>query len=140
MRKLWFDEKYAYLQNEDDSVSKLLLARTPRLARATREELEDHWFSVEGVHWNKIDEDIQYTSFEDAEEKGIDLGAVPDYISISYLSQRFFGKSRSWLHNKLKGNKSNGKSSVFSQSELKDLKQALEKLSTEIREVAAQLP
>ena len=140
MKKLWFDEKYAYLQSEDETVSKLLLIRFARLARATKEELEDYRFSDEGIHWKRIDEDIQYTAFDDSEEAGIDLGAIPEYISMAYLAQRFFGKSRSWLHNKLKGNKSNGKSLVFSQSELKELKQALEKLSSEIKEVATQLP
>lgn len=142
MKKLWFDEKYAYLQLEDGVIRKLLIARSPRLARATKEELEDHRFMVDGIHWPAVDEDIPFEAFDDSKEPAasVDLGAVPDYISMAYLSQRFFGRSRSWLHNKLNGNMANGKPMAFNPKEMADLKKALETLSNEINEVAAQLP
>lgn len=142
MKKLGFDEKYAYLQFEDGVIRKLLIARSPRLVRATKEELVNYRFMVDGIHWPAVDEDIPFDAFcellEDVTGK-VDLGAIPDYISISYLSQRFFGRSRSWLHNKLNGNLANGKPIAFNPKEIAELKKALETLSGEIKEVATRL-
>lgn len=142
MKKLWFDEKYAYLQLENGVIRQLLIKRSPRLARATKEELENYRFMVDGIHWPAVDEDIPFEAFTDTEESeaAVDLGAIPDYISMAYLAQRFFGRSRSWLHNKLKGNFANGKPIAFNPQEMAELKKALETLSSEIKEVATQLP
>ena len=141
MKKLWFDEKYAYLQLEDDVIRKLLITRSPRLARATKKELENYRFMADGIHWPDVDEDIPFEAFDDTKESAasVDLGALPDYISMAYLAQRFFGRSRSWLHNKLNGNLANGKPMALNEKELADLKNALKTLSNEINEVAAQL-
>ena len=67
------------------------------------------------------------------------LEDVSNYISISYIAKRFFGKSRSWLHNKINGNFSNGKPSSFSDTELKKLKEALNTLSEELKKVSFNL-
>ncbi len=141
MKKLWFDEKYAYLEHEDGTIGRLVIARSPRLARATKEELENYRFMVDGIHWPAVDEDIPFDAFDNEEtEAVVDLGAIPEYVSMSYLAQRFFGRSRSWLHNKLKGNFANGKPIAFTPQEMADLKKALEILSSEIKDVATQLP
>lgn len=142
MKKLWFDDKFVYLQHEDGTTGRLLITRSPRLARATREELENYRFMADGIHWPAVDEDIPFEAFTESiqEVSGkIDLGALPDYLSLSYLSQRFFGRSRSWLHNKLNGNKANGKPLAFNPNEKEELRKALETLSDEIRQVAAHL-
>ncbi|MGI6573142.1 MAG: DUF5053 domain-containing protein [Fermentimonas sp.] len=49
------------------------------------------------------------------------------------MAQRFFGKSRSWLHNKLRGNLNNGKPSELTDKERKVRKEALLTISDEIR-------
>ena len=64
---------------------------------------------------------------------------MTDYLSISYISKRFFGKSRSWLHNRLKGNNNNGKPAVLTPLEEKQLKSALYTLSNEIKIAADQI-
>ena len=67
------------------------------------------------------------------------LETVSDYISLSYIAKRFFGKSRSWLHNKIKGNFSNGKPASFSDSEIKTLQEALDTLSEELKQASLKL-
>lgn len=64
-----------------------------------------------------------------------------NYISISYLASRFFGKSRSWLNNKIRENDDARRKLKFklSNEELNDLKQGLLTLSEEIKNVAESL-
>jgi hypothetical protein len=64
---------------------------------------------------------------------------IADYISVSYISRRFFGKSRSWLHNRLQGYKNNGKPDTLSPNEIVTLKKALLTLSDEIKTAAFHL-
>ena len=45
---------------------------------------------VDGIHWTAVDEDIPFSAFDNKEtELSVDLGAIPEYISMSYLAQRF---------------------------------------------------
>jgi hypothetical protein len=64
---------------------------------------------------------------------------VTDYVSISYISRRFFGKSRSWLHNRLQGYKNNGKSDTLSPEDINTLQNALLTISDEIKSAALRL-
>jgi hypothetical protein len=64
---------------------------------------------------------------------------VTDYISISYISRRFFGKSRSWLHNRLQGYKNNGKPDTLSAEDINTLQNALFTMSDEIKSAALRL-
>ena len=64
---------------------------------------------------------------------------VSQYVSLSYIADRFFGKSRQWLNNRLKGNLVNGKPASFTREEIKKLSAALVKISDEIRTTALQI-
>lgn len=57
-------------------------------------------------------------------------------ISWARLSVRYFGKSRSWLHQKLDGINSNGGEGGFSESEKAELRPALKDLSARINAAA----
>ena len=57
-------------------------------------------------------------------------------ISWARLSVRYFGKSRSWLHQKLDGINSNGGEGGFSESEKAELRLALQDLSARINAAA----
>jgi hypothetical protein len=67
------------------------------------------------------------------------LDKVSRYISMSYISKEFFGKSRQWLNNRIKGNVVNGRPARFTEVELKKLSTALDMLSAEIKETSLQL-
>lgn len=57
-------------------------------------------------------------------------------ISWAHLSMRYFGRSRSWLHQKLDGRNSNGGEGDFSDAEKARLREALKDLSRRIDEAA----
>jgi hypothetical protein len=67
------------------------------------------------------------------------INPVTDYVSISYISRRFFGKSRSWLHNRLQGYKNNGKPDTLSAEDINTLQNALLTISDEIKLAALRL-
>ncbi|MDR2042735.1 MAG: DUF5053 domain-containing protein [Tannerella sp.] len=69
----------------------------------------------------------------------IELENVSKYVSMSYIAQRFFGKSRQWLNNRIKGNLVNGKVATFSADELNCLSSALMQLSGEIKNTALRI-
>ena len=72
-------------------------------------------------------------------EISIELAQVSQYVSLAYIAERFFGKSRQWLNNKLKGNISYGKAASFTREEIKKLSEALSVLGDEIKSAALKL-
>ena len=57
-------------------------------------------------------------------------------ISWARLSTRYFGRSRSWLHQKVDGRNSNGGEGGFSETEKEQLRSALKDLSQRIDKAA----
>lgn len=60
-------------------------------------------------------------------------------ISWAKLSTNYFGKSRSWLHQKLDGRNSNGGEGGFTEEEKQQLKGALCDIADRIRKAADQI-
>ena len=56
------------------------------------------------------------------------LGIVPEAISMSYVAKNYFGKTKTWLYQRLNGNKVNGKEARFTESEARQLQDALHDL------------
>lgn len=54
-------------------------------------------------------------------------------LKASYIAERFFGRSRSWLCHKLNHDMKNGKPDDFTDSERKKLKEALDTIAYEIQ-------
>jgi len=68
-----------------------------------------------------------------------ELERVSEFISMSYVSRKFFGKSRQWLNNRIKGNLVNGKPAIFTRNELNLFSTALNQLSSEIKDTALRI-
>jgi vacuolar-type H+-ATPase subunit I/STV1 len=64
------------------------------------------------------------------------LADVAEIISLSYVSRKYFNKSRSWFHQRINGQKVNGKSVKFTHSEIEILKNALQDISKKIGSIA----
>jgi len=60
-------------------------------------------------------------------------------ISWARLSTHYFGRSRSWLHQKLDGKNNNGGEGGFTEDEKKALKNALKDLSSRINAAAERI-
>jgi hypothetical protein len=68
-----------------------------------------------------------------------ELERVSEFVSMSYIARKYFGKSRQWLNNRIKGNLVNGKPAVFSGNELKLFSTALNQLSVEMKDTALRI-
>lgn len=60
-------------------------------------------------------------------------------ISWANISTKYFGKSRSWLSQKMNGKDGNGQDTEFSESEKEKLKFALNDLARRIQECAEKI-
>lgn len=64
------------------------------------------------------------------------LEPIINYVSLSEIANKYFGKSRQWLYQRLNGNIVNGAPAKFTKFELLTLKKALNELSDKMRQVA----
>jgi hypothetical protein len=60
-----FDDDHIYLELSDGRVLTLARDRFPRLSRASAELLTDVRISSRGLHWEKLDEDISFSAFDE---------------------------------------------------------------------------
>jgi len=79
-----------------------------------------------------------HTTVQAAEELilATQLGDVAKAVSLSYIATTYFGKSRSWLYQRLNGHTVNGKQAQFNPEEKKQFASALNDLSTRLHETA----
>ena len=64
------------------------------------------------------------------------MGEMAKALSLSYIAQKYFGKSRAWLMQKVNGITVNGKAVAFTESERQQFREALQDLSKRISAVA----
>ena len=64
------------------------------------------------------------------------LGEIASAVSLSYIANTYFGKSRSWLYQRLNGHKVNGKQAQFNPEEKKQFALALKDLSIQLQEAS----
>lgn len=67
------------------------------------------------------------------------LGEVTKIVSMAYIAQHYFGKTRSWLAHKLNENTVNGKKAGFTSGEIETLKFALSDISKKLGSLSATL-
>ena len=67
------------------------------------------------------------------------LGIVPEAISMSYVAKNYFGKTKTWLYQRLNGNKVNGKIAGFTEDERRQFREALQDLSKKMATIATTL-
>lgn len=73
IKKIWFDNNRIYGETDDGRVLWQSLLYYRRLLNATPAERENYEMDDEGIHWEDLDEDISFESFEydDPEPTGI---------------------------------------------------------------------
>jgi len=64
------------------------------------------------------------------------LEGIEEYVNISKIAKSYFGKSRSWIHQRLHGHSVHGKPAKFTPAEKATLSQALLSLSDNLKAVA----
>ena len=66
-------------------------------------------------------------------------GDIMRVLNASYISERFFGKSKSWVSQKLNNHVKNGSPANFTPAEIETLRNALYTISIELQEIADDL-
>ncbi|MDR1720117.1 MAG: DUF5053 domain-containing protein [Dysgonamonadaceae bacterium] len=64
------------------------------------------------------------------------LGSILDIISMSYIAENYFKKSRAWLSQRVNGHYVNGVPVAFTDKELEILSSALDDISTQLHKTA----
>jgi len=64
------------------------------------------------------------------------LGEIAKAVSLSYIAKTYFGKSRSWLYQRLNGHTVNGKQAQFTLDEKNQFALALKDLSQQLHETS----
>lgn len=64
---------------------------------------------------------------------------LPEVLNLTYLSNRFFGKSLSWLSQRLNHNEVNGKPVDFTKDELLKMSNALQTVALELQDLSDEL-
>lgn len=71
--KFWFENDRIYVQTDDGRTLWQSLLYYRRLREATDEQRADYELDDEGIHWEALDEDVSFESFEyeDPEPQGV---------------------------------------------------------------------
>lgn len=69
----------------------------------------------------------------------IELAEISKYISLSQIAKDYFGKSKEWLYQRIKGYNVNGKPAQFTEEEKKKLSAALKEISHKIQETSLKI-
>lgn len=69
----------------------------------------------------------------------LDDTKLSEVVNLTYLSRRFFGKSLSWLSQRLNHNEVNGKRVDFSREELFRMSNALQTVALELQDLSDEL-
>ncbi|MBQ3699918.1 MAG: DUF5053 domain-containing protein [Prevotella sp.] len=69
---------------------------------------------------------------EDVNDIREKLGNLPEIINLSAVARQCFGKSRTWLYQRINGNKVNGKPAYFTRAERKQLLEFLHGLGNDL--------
>lgn len=64
------------------------------------------------------------------------LSETLPFISVSEFAKTYFGKSASWLHQRINGNEVHGKTATFTESELHQLADALKDVAGKLTKAA----
>ena len=80
-----------------------------------------------------VDDDLEVLKAEKIRSTMGDLGNA---ISFAYIAKHYFGKSQSWLTQRLNGSVVNGKAARFSKTELIQLQNAIHDLGRKLSAIA----
>ena len=111
IKEIWFDADYIYGRDEDGKEYKQSLLWYPRLRQANDEERGKYTFSLSGIHWRNLDEDVSFESFEyeDAEPSALQrFFLTHKEINVAEFARRI-GMNPTLLRNYINGFKTPSK-------------------------------
>ena len=80
IKKLWFNDDYLYVLDEQGKEYRQSLLFYPALQKASDSQRQKYTLSTAGIHWRDINEDVSYESFSYPEPT--------DYNAFSLLTKK----------------------------------------------------
>ena len=104
-RKVWFEGERIYIETEDGRTLWQSILYYDRLKNATEQQRMDYELNAYGIHWEEMDEDVSYESFEYDDPEPVGVAEVflkhPE-INASAVARRL-GMSQSLLAQYIRG-------------------------------------
>ena len=69
----------------------------------------------------------------------IAISEISKYVSLSQISKTYFGKSKEWLYQRIKGQSVNGKKAEFTPNDREKLADALKNIGTKLIETSLKI-
>jgi hypothetical protein len=138
MKKLSKYLPSAEMQAEFEQYKKLKTEAERSAFQENRAKRLEKLSDVERASYVKASNAGLLSTLQAAEEliMTINLGEIAKAISLSYIATTYFGKSRSWLYQRLNGHTVNGKQAQFSPDEKKQFALALKDLSVQLHDTS----
>lgn len=116
--------------NTDDEINEIIRQHNQvELSEEEKQRYSDTVISDFDTILKKIDEDIEELKADRIREK---IGELDKAISFAYIAKHYFGKSQSWLTQRLNGSRVNGKEARFNKSEVLQLEEAIHDLGRKL--------
>ncbi len=128
--KTLIESSYTAIDSKDQNLSSQLLDKAFSLATSKEEEREIAVYVRNMLRRNIKRSDVNVKEL---------LANVRDVVSMSYISTHYFGKERSWLSQRINGNKVNGKQVAFTSEELDTLSKSLASIGNNLISVASEI-
>jgi hypothetical protein len=110
-KKLWFADDRIYIETEDGRILWQSILYYQRLKNATDKERDNFELGAFGIHWDDIDEDVSYESFEYPNPEPIGISKIflthPE-LNASAIARRL-GMKQSLLAQYINGTKKTSK-------------------------------
>ena len=138
MKKLSKYLPSAEMQAEFEQYKKLKTEAERSAFQENRAKRLEKLSDVERASYVKASNAGLLSTLQAAEEliMSINLGEIAKAVSLSYIATTYFGKSRSWLYQRLNGHTVNGKQAQFSPDEKKQFALALKDLSIQLHDTS----
>ena len=105
VKKLWFTDERIYIETDEGRTLWQSILYYDRLKNATDKQRMDYELNAFGIHWEEIDEDVSYESFEYDDPEPVGVAHVflthPE-INASAVARRL-GMSQSLLAQYIRG-------------------------------------
>jgi hypothetical protein len=113
----------AQSEQEKNLIKEEIKSQFSSLSDSEKEEVRNSF--MEGLN-EKLEEADKLISKIDI---ALEISEISKYISLSSVASHYFGKSKEWLYQRIKGYNVNGKPAEFTPDEIRKLSTAFEDIS-----------
>ncbi|WP_372472624.1 DUF5053 domain-containing protein [Capnocytophaga sp. ARDL2] len=113
-------------QAKTDKERELIDAEINQLLAENPEQFAKDFLAISTEKVNEIEEVLLKDKLKD----------VANIVSFSYIAKQYFGKSRSWLHQRINGHLVNGKPATLTEEEKQTLNFALQDITKKIGSIS----